>query len=65
MTTNPTREESVQRLIKEGFRVGFSNENLTVLSKKTGHSLLIMAQVDSEGLVNTETLEDFLCKLLN
>ncbi len=63
-STPEARNTSVQRLLKEGFRVQFSNVDMTVLSKPTSHSTMLVAQVTVDGHVNTEPLDEFLCKIL-
>ena len=64
-TGETERNKSVQTLIKQGFRLSFSNDDVTVLSKPASHSTMHIAQVTSDGHVNTVPLSEFIENILN
>jgi len=59
------RNKSVQALLKQGFRLTFSNNLMTVLSKPASHSTMHIAQVTDDGHVNTVPLSEFIENILN
>jgi hypothetical protein len=64
MSTANKRSVTVQTLLKQGFRIQFSNTDMTVLVKPASASTMHIAQVDPEGQVNKSTLPDFLETIL-
>jgi hypothetical protein len=64
-TGKTERDKSVQVLLGHGFRITFSNENMTCLYKGASDSTLHIAQVRDDGSVNTEPLSEFLERVLD
>lgn len=58
-STESERNKSVQALLRQGFRLTFSNDVMTVLSKPA-QSTMHIAQVTDDGHVNTVPLSEFI-----